>query len=787
MKSRDLAQILSEHDIAISKKYKNNKIPPDHPDIAALRNIYERAKSEDQLSNDTQRRIFILLKISTSKEKAISDLRTTFDDWTLRNSNDLTKILKNLKKDNLLHQENINLFFNMTDEKARELSDISGIIKILTEKHVLSPHIITFLLSNEQESINNAKMRGILRHIRHNTLTKADVDFILNNHLKLPTSIIDRFHHIPDHLFDMKLLKALIAITERSGLSPEEVVTQMHNHIHRIIFTYNADRERGHGQQEINYNQSVHNDEVEQSVRESTRKLKASYPQALEKESLETSYKEILKFADTLGRTPDQKAAETAIKRLLNNPYDDSFRVEGITIKEAMGLVWRALHDTTKYHEQVTLETAKKNFIHLMYQIERAYNLDDNGKDDGRASRNTCTGGTFNKVIASLNTIHKEVSINFNSRELASIRLKAIIKEEAKKASVDEPLLNETISNIPSLKSVIETRFKENTENAQYHDVLTILNDITIKTAITEPEKPNPAPVNVEAVNDEPPRQNGRILNWLKNNLPKANILNPFREVTYNDETEKNESTHPLPHTRTLHTSFLRKVLDTFTTFYGSNNYINITDLSYEKPQLGLIDYATFGILQLSGILLRKLRETALLRKILDSGRYAGRSFALGFIALAPLIILTAVSIGIKFLLAITLTTASLPFIALSHGISKIILAIQTKRAMQKLALDEPREPEAKASTCTIQKKFKEYCIPSVDNKSVSAFVKPHRPIDFKRVVQFSANGSKGYVRSQFLLNKKEDIEKARAIATVNRQACHELFRTHMLSSCRVK
>ena len=77
----------------------------------------------------------------------------------------------------------------------------------------------------------------------------------------------------------------------------------------------------------------------------------------------------------------------------MNNPYKD------IPLKNIVALVFHHIQQPSNRPPGATQKDVNDNFVRNLYEIQRAYNLNDKEIDDNTPDRVTCFGGTVNKLV----------------------------------------------------------------------------------------------------------------------------------------------------------------------------------------------------------------------------------------------------------------------------------------------------------------------------------------------------------------------------------------------------
>jgi len=289
---------------------------------------------------------------------------------------------------------------------------------------------------------------------RSNILTQENFN-ALHRYANVFTSrpVLEAFARLPlQHQFNQNWFDELIAtISARMPDGLDNAIHAVEEILNRLIAPNPA---RAQGQQ-LNYAQSVHNVRVEKTVVESAERLKRRYPDAFGKnldkniaganEFLNTGIDEFLvkEFEINSSLLNDTQKAEwrhkaESAKRLLAGILNGDIghytipACNNITLKQTMALVWEAMHDSQLYYSSsVTLHRIKESLITQLYECQRNYNFDENDRENSQSGDlPSCIGGTFNKLIFSLHSAHKDVDVQFSTKELALVKLHKLIEEE---------------------------------------------------------------------------------------------------------------------------------------------------------------------------------------------------------------------------------------------------------------------------------------------------------------------------------------------------------------------
>jgi hypothetical protein len=254
-----------------------------------------------------------------------------------------------------------------------------------------------------------------------------------------------------------------------------------------------------------NKTQSTHVESVHKSVSESAIKLRERYRERFEIGlSVETTLNNIGRFLDTSeadelleGEAFKLNAARRGFSRLRHLEFTDPR--SGITFKQIMALCWIAIHDDEL--RVGTPEDAKKSFIEGLYEIQRGYNLTDNGLDQGGEDSYICPPGSFNKSVEKVASIHPDVEIIYITQERANAKFPIIVREEAYdylrgistaelrvKMSSQEFDKRSVVVVWPEIQEKVEKRmlqefgsiFKEGADSQAYCDLVKSVEDIDL-------------------------------------------------------------------------------------------------------------------------------------------------------------------------------------------------------------------------------------------------------------------------------------------------------------------
>ncbi len=188
--------------------------------------------------------------------------------------------------------------------------------------------------------------------------------------------------------------------------------------------------------------QNTHTASVHSSASESATRLAQRYP--LNDARLNSVISEFRAYVNGLpGNSEINTAAKRCVARLNASDYEFTDIDSGITTKQLLALAYLAINDPSMRTGRI--EDARDQLVQGLYEIQRGYNLNGAGLDQGGSDRPVCAAGTFNKIIEKLVTLHPDCHINFISTALASLKLPVVVREEALKYTQNHPGLREHI------------------------------------------------------------------------------------------------------------------------------------------------------------------------------------------------------------------------------------------------------------------------------------------------------------------------------------------------------
>ena len=208
----------------------------------------------------------------------------------------------------------------------------------------------------------------------------------------------------------------------------------------------------------INDDQSTHHASVHQAVSESALRLADYY----KSEMTTPGFSQNVKPKELVDGLPEDSEKYSAAKRCVIRITDPGYQFSDpdshITTKQLLALSFLAISDDQM--RTSSFEDAKAQFIEALYEIQRGYNLSEDGVDQGGPDRPICCAGTFNKFIEKLQGVHPCCKIEFISHKTASFKLPIVVREEAMRyiTSLSNPDNMESLRAFTHLVSHVEKR-----------------------------------------------------------------------------------------------------------------------------------------------------------------------------------------------------------------------------------------------------------------------------------------------------------------------------------------
>ena len=311
----------------------------------------------------------------------------------------------------------------LTDENRRVVAthagpaNLAGALRILWEAGILTQTNLSLVAAhNDPEHLTSALGRLLGSWI----LTQANLTALLApNHATLISA--EAYQHvwsnIPVRLLTQANYQRLLTAAEHAN--PMEELRRVTAEI------INPQQGQAARAAVFNQAQSTHTASVHHSVSDSARKLMQRYGEGLK---LEDKIAEIKAYVNALPITYKNEAAKLCIARI-TEPHYSFTDTSGVSTRQLLALAYIAIHDKAK--RIGALADAKALFIEALYEIQRGYNLNDAGQDQGGVDVPICLAGTFNKLMEKLNGIHPDVEVVYITHEGASCKFSKLAQEHA--------------------------------------------------------------------------------------------------------------------------------------------------------------------------------------------------------------------------------------------------------------------------------------------------------------------------------------------------------------------
>lgn len=178
-----------------------------------------------------------------------------------------------------------------------------------------------------------------------------------------------------------------------------------------------------------NQAQSTHTTSVHQSASESAARLKSNYGSRITEPQLTVVLDSLSKWLNEQPRSLKVDAARRSLDRIRHPHYIYTDERSDVNIQELIALLWVAITDDAK--RTGSLQDAQQWMIEALYESQRGGNLSGTSVDRGGNDCSICTSGTFNKFIEKFTGIHSDVNLVIITRNGASAKFQALVKEEA--------------------------------------------------------------------------------------------------------------------------------------------------------------------------------------------------------------------------------------------------------------------------------------------------------------------------------------------------------------------
>lgn len=200
---------------------------------------------------------------------------------------------------------------------------------------------------------------------------------------------------------------------------------------------------------EQNPNQSTHTKSVHQSSSESALKLYNRYQSTLNHSGVMFYLNDIKRTLESLPKNHKTNAALRCLTRMRGETGEGEFVDPNskVSINQLFVLFWLAINDQKT--RLANFEDGMNQFIEALYEIQREYNLSEEGQDDGKEDRPSCPSGAFNKLIEKLESLHPDAVLYYITKTQASDKLQFLVKKQTtdylNKLQAEKPQVVETL------------------------------------------------------------------------------------------------------------------------------------------------------------------------------------------------------------------------------------------------------------------------------------------------------------------------------------------------------
>lgn len=387
------------------------------------KNIQDGYVSLNEVLQLNNQRIYPSNLNSKELQKLISNKDLTIIEGLLLTPFQISILEFNLVQ--FMLQENL---FSLTDLLSLEKDSLeaigySAIAELILERHLHLDQLKS-ITQNQIQNLINSNILGLFRD-EHLTL-----DQILN--LSHEQNTIYSSDEICELISLGKLTIQQVSLISRPVLgiiqSPQVYSELLTNKltIGQLLLG------QSHHHASINNTQSTHNIAVNTSSAKCAKNLHKRYGTILKKQSLDTIFNKIKFFlkSDEDNSSLEQKSAIACILRSTQKNYTYCDPISKVSFKHMLALSFFAFTDNQLL--LCSAKDAKQQFISALYEIQRGYNLDENGVDNlDPLDKPICPGGSFNKLSEKLKGFHPDANLKYMTKLTAGFKLLRVIQEEA--------------------------------------------------------------------------------------------------------------------------------------------------------------------------------------------------------------------------------------------------------------------------------------------------------------------------------------------------------------------
>lgn len=280
------------------------------------------------------------------------------------------------------------------------VSDFSDVITLLERRNLLNQQNVSQILEN--------------------------LDFLKNHHLCY------KLMRIPEHRFNQELLNSIFLLCQAPD-SKDQIEGSLEQYLDHYLLEdrpqqNNRYLNRNRKQANLNTAQSIHTDSVHVSVSESASRLLKAYGEGIQGTKLEKVINQVKAWLRN-DRSIHAVVAKNCFKRITANNYSFTDPASNVSLLQLLALSWLALNDSKKTGN-ISLQDKKGVYIDILYQIQRGYNFNLEGKDMGGEDQPICTGGAFNKIVERLVGICPDAQVVFVTLDTCTLKFKIVVIEE---------------------------------------------------------------------------------------------------------------------------------------------------------------------------------------------------------------------------------------------------------------------------------------------------------------------------------------------------------------------
>lgn len=353
-----------------------------------------------------------------------------------------------LSAHSILTQENLTLLLTHAAHAYR----LADVMTTLNQHQLLTPENRALLSEHPEDA--GLLFKILLRLSRAQLLNQTRFEQVMQyRDVFRQRAFMVLLDNLPDHLVTAPRFAHWVALCEQHAQTLEVAQTAIRQDIEQAVHDATLTQVP-----DVNHAQSIHTTSVHTSVSESAQRLAVRYQDVDIRLALQECQLWLNVQKSTPHPTNKARAAQAAFARLFAPHGDADFidRRSGLSTRQLLAYIWIGLCNpndwsdaTLKAQHQETQELPWVVFercIQVLYECQRGYNLDANGVDNGLSDRPICPGGTFNKLMEILNTVHQDVQIIMMTLGQASEQLlrhatrlaKAYLIEQAQGATTEE-------------------------------------------------------------------------------------------------------------------------------------------------------------------------------------------------------------------------------------------------------------------------------------------------------------------------------------------------------------